>query len=77
MTTTLNDARKQPANPANAVLAVSGITATALSMFHMLDATVVVLMWNLGTVLLFVGLGSLFSHRFFRWVAPVAYTVRG
>lgn len=60
-----------------ASLAVAGVTATALSMFHVLDATVLILMWNLGTVLLFVGLGSLFGRRIFRWVAPMAYTMRG
>ncbi len=61
----------------SASLAVAGITATALSMFHMLDATALILLWNLGTVLLFVGLGSLFGRRIFRWVAPMAYPVRG
>lgn len=58
-------------------LAVAGITATALSLFHVLDATALILMWNLGTALLFVGLGSLFGRRTFRWVAPMAYTVAG
>ncbi|MEO6031504.1 MAG: DUF1109 domain-containing protein [Burkholderiaceae bacterium] len=53
-------------------LAVAGITATALSMFHVLDATALILMWNLGTALLFVGLGGLFGRRLFRWVAPLA-----
>lgn len=60
-----------------ASLAVAGITATALSMFHVLDATALILMWNLGTALLFVGLGSLFGRRIFEWVAPMAYAVRG
>ncbi len=60
-----------------ASLAVAGITATALSIFHVLDATVLILMWNLGTVLLFVGLGGLFGRRIFRWIAPMAYTMRG
>lgn len=52
-------------------LAVAGITATALSLFHVLDATALILMWNLGTALLFVGLGGLFGRRIFRWVAPM------
>ncbi len=60
-----------------ASLAVAGITATALSMFHVLDATALILMWNLGTALLFVGLGGLFGRRIFQWVAPMPYTVRG
>lgn len=60
-----------------ASLAVAGITATALSMFHVLDASALILMWNLGTALLFVGLGGLFGRRIFQWVAPMAYTARG
>ena len=60
-----------------ASLAVAGITATALSLFHVLDATALILMWNLGTALLFVGLGGLFGRRIFQWVAPMPYTVRG
>ncbi|MEO8835879.1 MAG: DUF1109 domain-containing protein [Caldimonas sp.] len=60
-----------------ASLAVAGITATALSLFHVLDATALILMWNLGTALLFVGLAGLFGRRVFQWVAPTAYTARG
>ncbi|EJL26613.1 hypothetical protein PMI01_04065 [Caulobacter sp. AP07] len=44
-------------------LAVSAITATALSMFHPLDATAMVLGWNLGTMLLFLGAAAVFSRR--------------
>lgn len=40
-------------------LAVSGITSSALSMFHPLDATLMVLGWNLGTALLFMGVALL------------------
>ncbi|MFB9269318.1 NrsF family protein [Bradyrhizobium erythrophlei] len=51
-------------------LAVAAITATALSLFHTIDATLMILMWNLGTAVLFVGLASVFGRRMFRWVAP-------
>ncbi|MBA8907554.1 NrsF family protein [Aminobacter ciceronei] len=51
-------------------LAVAAITATALSLFHAIDATVMILMWNVGTAVLLVGLGGLFGRRMFRWVAP-------
>jgi hypothetical protein len=51
-------------------LAVAAITATALSLFHVIDATVMILMWNFGTAALFVGLAGLFGQRMFRWVAP-------
>lgn len=44
-------------------LAVSAITSTALSMFHELDATVMILGWNLGTAVLFAGLAALFGRR--------------
>ncbi len=60
-----------------ASLAVAGITATALSLFHAIDATALILMWNLGTALLFVGLGGLFGRRIFQWVTPLTYTARG
>ena len=51
-------------------LAVSAMTATALSLFHDLDATVMILAWNFGTAALIVGLGSVLSPRMFSWVAP-------
>ena len=51
-------------------LAVAAITATALSLFHAIDATVMILMWNFGTAVLFVGLAGVFGRRMFRWVAP-------
>jgi len=40
-------------------LAVAAITATALSLFHDLDATVMILTWNLGTAALFVATEAL------------------
>jgi hypothetical protein len=51
-------------------LAVAAITATALSLFHVIDATVMILMWNFGTAVLFVGLAGVFGRKMFRWVAP-------
>jgi hypothetical protein len=51
-------------------LSVAAITATALSLFHTMDATVMILMWNLGTAVILVTLGSVFSKTMFRWVAP-------
>lgn len=51
-------------------LAVAAITATALSLFHDLDATVMILIWNLGTAAVIVGMGSLSGRRMFSWVAP-------
>jgi hypothetical protein len=51
-------------------LAVAAIMATALSLCHALDATAMIIMWNLGTAALIVGLGGAFGRRMFSWVAP-------
>jgi hypothetical protein len=51
-------------------LAVAAIATTGLSLFHDLDATIMVLTWNVGTALLFIGLGSAFGRKMFSWVAP-------
>jgi hypothetical protein len=57
-------------------LAVAAITATALSLFHTVDATVMILMWNLGTAVLFAALAGVFGRRIFRWVAPRTFEIR-
>lgn len=44
-------------------LAVAAMTATALSLFHDLDATIMVLVWNLGVAVLIVSIGYLLSLR--------------
>lgn len=44
-------------------LAVAALTATALSLFHEFDATVMVLMWNLGVAMMIVGIGSALGLR--------------
>jgi hypothetical protein len=48
-------------------LAVAAITSSALSLLHDLDATMMILIWNLGTAALITGLGSVFGRRMFRW----------
>jgi hypothetical protein len=48
-------------------LAAGGIAATALSLFHELDATVMVLVWNLGAAALIVALGGIFGPRMLGW----------
>jgi hypothetical protein len=50
-------------------LASAGIAATALSLFHELDASVMVLLWNLGVAALIVALGGIFGRRIFGWTA--------
>jgi hypothetical protein len=51
-------------------LAVAGITAGALSLFHAHDASLIVLMWNAGLALLLAALGGAFGRRMLAWVAP-------
>ena len=51
-------------------LAVAAITATALSLFHDLDATIMILIWNLGVAALIVGFAGMFGRRMFLSVAP-------
>ncbi|SCU85579.1 conserved membrane hypothetical protein [Cupriavidus necator] len=63
-------ARLSPAPVAMcASLAVAAMTATGLSLFHPLDASAMILVWNLGVALVFVGAGRLFGRRMFGWVA--------
>jgi hypothetical protein len=48
----------------------AALAATALSLFHAGDATLMIIMFNVGTAAMFVGLGSLFGRRMFEWMAP-------
>jgi len=50
-------------------LAVAAMTSFALSLFHDLDATVMILMWNLGSATLIAALASLFGRSMFTWMA--------
>ena len=46
-------------------LAVAAMTASALSLFHPFDATIMILMWNFGSAALLVGLGALLGGKMF------------
>src|SRR5713101_5784731 len=50
-------------------LAIAAMTAFALSLIHDLDATVMVLIWNLGVAVLIAGLASAFGRPTLSWVA--------
>lgn len=50
-------------------LAVAAVTATALSIFHAHDASVIILIWNFGTAALLVALGGVFGRSMFSWAA--------
>lgn len=44
-------------------LAVAAKSATAMSIFHSLDATVMISIWNPGAAALIVAVGSFLAHR--------------
>jgi len=46
-------------------VATAGIAATAMSILHPLDATVLVLLWNLGAAAVIVALGGSLGRRIF------------
>ena len=50
-------------------LAIASIVAAALPLFHDHDATVLILVWNVGTAVLITGLAGLFGRRLFGWMA--------
>jgi hypothetical protein len=51
-------------------LASGGVAATALSLFHELDASAMVLFWTLGTTALTVALAGTFGRRLFTSTLP-------
>jgi hypothetical protein len=50
-------------------LAIAACAAFALSLFHDLDASAMILMWNLGVAALIAGLAALFGRPVFAWTA--------
>ena len=52
-----------------ASLAVAAMSATAMSLFHRLDASAMILIWNFGTALIVIAVGSLAGRKLF----PTAY----
>jgi hypothetical protein len=55
-----------------ASLAVAAMTAVALSLFHPIDATIMILMWNFGVAVLFLTVSGLGGRRLFGSVGLVA-----
>jgi hypothetical protein len=51
-------------------VASAGIAATALALFHQIDASVMVLLWNLGAAVLIVTLGGIFGPSLFVATSP-------
>ena len=50
-------------------LAVAAMTSFALSLFHDLDATMMILIWNLGSAAILATLGAAFGKSMFAWTA--------
>ena len=50
-----------------AALAASAMGAAALRLFHPQDASLMVLVWQFGSVVLLTGIASLFGRRLLRW----------
>jgi hypothetical protein len=50
-------------------LAVAAITSFALSLFHDLDATVMILLWNLGSAAVIACLAGVFGRFLLTWIA--------
>ncbi len=50
-------------------LAVAAVTSFALSLFHDLDATVMILVWNLGSAAILAALSAVFGRSMFAWTA--------
>jgi hypothetical protein len=53
-----------------AALAAGALAATALRLFHAQDASVMVLVWQFGSVALLAGLGALVGRRLLPWPSP-------
>ncbi|RQT22157.1 NrsF family protein [Burkholderia contaminans] len=66
-------ARLAPAPVAMAgSLAVSAMTAVALSLYHPLDATMMILAWNVGLTIILLIASASYGARLFRWVGTGA-----
>lgn len=51
-------------------LAVATITGATIFLFHKVDASLLMLIWNVGVVALFVSIAAAFGSRMFSWVGP-------
>jgi hypothetical protein len=58
------------ATTALAALAAGALGATALRLFHAQDASLMVLVWQFGSVALLAGLGALTGRQLLRWPPP-------
>jgi len=54
-----------------ATLAAASLAAAAVRLFHAQDASLMVLLWQFGSVLLLAGIGALFGRHLLRWPEPI------
>lgn len=54
-------------------LAVAAITSFGLSLFHNLDATMMILIWNLGSAIVLATLGTVFGKSMFVWTGRASH----
>ena len=50
-------------------LAIAAMTSFALALLHNLDATIMILIWNLGMAAMIAGLAGAFGRNALNWVA--------
>jgi len=55
-----------------ATLAAAALAAAALRLFHDQDVSIMVLVWQFGSVAVLAGLGALFGRSLLRWPDPLA-----
>ncbi len=60
------------ATTALATLAAASLAAAAVRLFHAQDASLMVLVWQFGSVALLAGLGALFGRSLLRWPVRLA-----
>lgn len=58
-----------------AALAASALGAAALRLFHTQDMSLMLLVWQFGSVALLAGLGFLLGNRFLRWSPPDIHAI--
>ncbi len=58
-----------PSDSTAAGLAIAAMTSFALSLIHDLDATIMILIWNLGVAAPIAGLANAFGRPTLSWVA--------
>jgi hypothetical protein len=51
-------------------LAVAALAASGLSLYHHVDAAIMILIWHIGTIAIVVAVGHLAGPQLLRWIGP-------